>query len=166
MGKHRAGASVILISPSRTKLRYAARLGFSAESAKCSNNIAEYEAVLLGLQKLRALGVRNCILNTDCKIVASQIEKECIARDPTLERYLDQVRRMETFFKGFTVEFIERSKNSKADELAKAAAKNTCIPPDVFFQIMKDPSIKTIDQEPKMIHPIESLDWRSVIAGN
>ena len=79
---------------------------FSAESAKCSNNIAEYEAVLLGLRKLRALGVQSCVLNTDSKVVAGQIEKECLARDSTLEKYLDQVRRMETFFKGFTVEFI------------------------------------------------------------
>jgi ribonuclease HI len=43
------GAATILISPSGIKLRYATHLQFTAEMNKCSNNIAEYEAVLLGL---------------------------------------------------------------------------------------------------------------------
>jgi hypothetical protein len=40
-------------------------------------------------------------------VVTGQIEKECIAREPTLERYLALVRRMENYFKGFTIEYIE-----------------------------------------------------------
>jgi hypothetical protein len=52
----------------------------------------------------------------------SQIDKECTARDETLERYLAAVRRMENFFKGFTMEHIERAKNTEANELAKAVA--------------------------------------------
>jgi hypothetical protein len=39
-----AGAAVVLISPSKIKTCYAARLDFT-----CTNNIAEYEALLLGL---------------------------------------------------------------------------------------------------------------------
>jgi hypothetical protein len=50
-----AGAAAILKSPSGIRLRYAARLQFTAEVDKCSNNIAEYEAVLLGLHKLRGM---------------------------------------------------------------------------------------------------------------
>jgi hypothetical protein len=45
-------------------------------------------------------------------VVASQIEKECMARDTTLEKYLVVVQRMENYFKGFTVEYIERTKNT------------------------------------------------------
>jgi ribonuclease HI len=60
---------------------------FNNESDKCSNNIVEYEAILLGLRKLRAIGVQKCILRIDSKVVAGQIEKECIAWEPTLERY-------------------------------------------------------------------------------
>jgi ribonuclease HI len=93
----------ILKSPSEIKLRYAARLQFKAEEDKCSNNIAEYEAILLGFCKLRAMGVQRCILKIDSKVISSEIENECIARDETLERYLAAVRRMERFFKGFTV---------------------------------------------------------------
>jgi hypothetical protein len=42
-----AGDVAILKSPSGIKLRYAAQLQFMTEADKCSNNIAEYEAVLL-----------------------------------------------------------------------------------------------------------------------
>jgi ribonuclease HI len=69
------------MSPSGIKLRYAVQLQFIAEKDKCNNNIAKYEAVLLGLHKLRAMGVQYCTLKTDSKVVVSQIEKECMARE-------------------------------------------------------------------------------------
>jgi hypothetical protein len=68
-----------------------------------------------------------------------------MARDETLERYPAAIRRMERFFKGFTVRWIERTKNSEADELTKVAAKKIVIPPDVFYQVIKDPSVKTVE---------------------
>jgi hypothetical protein len=40
-------------------------------------------------------------------VVAGQIEKECIVKEPTLERYLGLVRRMVNYFIGFIVEYIE-----------------------------------------------------------
>jgi hypothetical protein len=52
-----AGAAAILTSPSGIKLRYVARLQFNSEADKCTNNIVEHEAILLGLWKLRANGV-------------------------------------------------------------------------------------------------------------
>jgi ribonuclease HI len=60
-GSTGAGATSILISPSGIKLRYAARLQFASETDKCTNNIVEYEAILLGLRKLRAIGVQICV---------------------------------------------------------------------------------------------------------
>jgi hypothetical protein len=50
-----------------------------------------------------------------------------------LERYLALVRRMESFFNGFTVEYIEHNKNIEANDLAKVAARNTLMSTDVFF---------------------------------
>jgi ribonuclease HI len=153
-----AGAATILTSPSGVKLRCAARLQFTAETSKCSNNIAKYEVVLLGLRKLRAMGVQHCILKTDFEVIVSQIENECMARDETLERYLAVVLRMENFFNGFTVQYIERTKNTEADELAKATAKKAVLPPDVFFQVIEDPSVKTIESELRMINIIQGED--------
>jgi hypothetical protein len=92
-------------------------------------------------------------------VVTGQIEKECIIREPTLERYLAMVRRMENFFKGFTVEHIDRNKNSEADELAKAAARNTPLAANVFLQVILDASIKTIEPEPKVINVVQGKDW-------
>jgi hypothetical protein len=43
-GTFGAGAAAILISPSKIRTSYAARLEFN-----CTNNIAEYEVLLLGL---------------------------------------------------------------------------------------------------------------------
>jgi ribonuclease HI len=56
-GSTGGGAAAILVSPSVIKLRYAARLHFTSETDKCTNNIAECEAILLGLRKLRAIDV-------------------------------------------------------------------------------------------------------------
>jgi ribonuclease HI len=96
-GATRAGAATILFSPSGIKLHYVARMQYNSKFDKCTNNIAEYEATLLGLCKLSAIEVQKCILHTDSKVVARQIEKRCSAREPTLERYLGLVRRMENY---------------------------------------------------------------------
>jgi hypothetical protein len=52
-GTFGAGVATVRVAPSKVKTCYAARLDFS-----CTNNIAEYEALLLGLQKLRPMGIR------------------------------------------------------------------------------------------------------------
>jgi hypothetical protein len=79
-GNTGARNSAILISPSGMKLRYAAWLQFTKETDKCINNIAEYELVLLGLWKLNH--------KQYSKVIVGQIDKECLARDGILEKYL------------------------------------------------------------------------------
>jgi ribonuclease HI len=69
------GAATIPISPSGVKLCYAARLQFNNKAGKCTNNIAEYEAILFGLRKLMVIGVQRCTIHTDSKVVVGQIEK-------------------------------------------------------------------------------------------
>jgi hypothetical protein len=96
-------------------------------------------------------------------VVAGQIDKECIAKEPTLERYLALIRRMENYFNGFTVEYIERAKNTKADELAKVVARNTPLLADVFLQVISDASIKTVEPEPRVINLIQDKDWHAPI---
>jgi ribonuclease HI len=126
-----AGAVAIITSPIGVKYRYAARLSFALESDRCTNNIAEYEAVILGLRKLRALGVTTCIVKTDSKVVDGQVEKEYTTKDPALMQYLTTVRSLEKQFKGFTLQHVDRARNEEADALAKAAAKGETLPSDV-----------------------------------
>jgi hypothetical protein len=92
------------------------------------------------------------------KVVSSQIEKECITREPTLKKYFALVKRMKKNFMCFTVEYIERNKNTKADKQAKAVAHNTPLPADVFFHVIEDASVKTVLPEPKLINAIEGED--------
>jgi hypothetical protein len=48
-GSIRVGAVAILVAPYGIKLCYAARLHFTSETDKCTNNITEHEVILLGL---------------------------------------------------------------------------------------------------------------------
>jgi ribonuclease HI len=81
-----AGATVVLVAPSKVRTCYPVKLDFS-----CTNNIAEYEALLLGLWKLKAMGIRRVVLKTDSQVISGHVDKSCRARDPKLEKYLDTV---------------------------------------------------------------------------
>jgi ribonuclease HI len=78
----------------------------------CTNNIAEYEALLLGLWKLKAMGIRRAILRTDSQVISGHVDKSSKARDPKLEKYLDTIRRLEASLEGFSVKNIPRGEMS------------------------------------------------------
>jgi hypothetical protein len=46
---------------------------------------------------------------------------------------------------------IPRAKNSKVDELAKAAAQANTLPSDVFYETLHQPSIELNAKPPKLI---------------
>jgi ribonuclease HI len=128
-GAFGVGAAAVLVAPSKVKTCYAVKLDFS-----CTNNIAEYEALLLGLRKLRAMGIRRDILKTDSQVIAGHVDKNSKARDSKLERYLDTVRRLEASFEGFSVKNIPRGENEHADLLAKSAAQGLPYPRKYFLK--------------------------------
>jgi hypothetical protein len=41
----------------------------------------------------------------------------------------------------------------------KVASRNTLLSADVFFQVISDLSIKTVEVEPRVINLIEGEDW-------
>jgi hypothetical protein len=102
-GTFDVGAAAVLVAPSKVRTCYAARLDFS-----CTNNIVEYEALLLGLRKLKAMGIRRAILKTDSQVISGHVDKSIKARDLKFEKYLDTVRRLEVSFEGFSVKNIPR----------------------------------------------------------
>jgi hypothetical protein len=79
------------------------------------------------------MGVHNYILKTNSTVIVSRIEKECMARDATVERYLAIIRRMENNLKRFPIKYVERIKNTEVDELAKVATRKTLLQLDVCF---------------------------------
>jgi ribonuclease HI len=141
-GAFGARAAAVLMAPSKVKTCYAVKLNFS-----CTNNIAEYEALLLGLQKLRAMGIRRAILKTDSQVIAGHVDKSSKARDPKLEKYLDTVRRLEASFEGFSVKNIPKGENEHVDLLAKSAAHGLPLPSEVFFETIKAPSVELMERE-------------------
>jgi hypothetical protein len=80
-GTFDVGADAVLVAPSKVRTSYVVKLDFS-----CTNNIAEYEALLLGLRKIKAMGIRRAILKTDSQVISGHVDKSSKARDPKLEK--------------------------------------------------------------------------------
>jgi ribonuclease HI len=125
-----SAAAAVLKSPSGIKLRYALRM----KCDNCTNNVAEYEGLLLALRKARAVGARRLVILTDSELVAGHIEKTYKAKKPDMMKYLQVVRSMEKFFIGITVRSFPRHYNKEADAIAKATALLEPLPPDVFYE--------------------------------
>ena len=77
------GVGVILFSPEKDILKYGVKLQFPT-----TNNEAKYEAILMGLQVAKALGVRNLKLNTDSKLMTKQMNSEYEVKEDKMKRYL------------------------------------------------------------------------------
>jgi ribonuclease HI len=162
-GRKGAGIAAIITSPAGVKLKYAARLDYSDPSDRCTNNTTEYEALLLGLRKVQALGASNFLVKCNVEVIKDHVEKESEAKESELIKYLAEVRKMERHFRGFTIEHLPRKRNGEADELAKKAARGEAMPPDVFFEIITAPSIRPDKQPLSTVSAIASLDWRALI---
>jgi ribonuclease HI len=135
-----AGAGLLFISPLGRHLRYVLRLHFPA-----SNNMAEYEALVNGLRITVELGVRRFDARGDSQLVINQVMKNSHCRDPKMEAYCDEVRRLEDKFYGLELNHIAGRYNETVDELAKIASGRTTVPPDVFSRDLYQPSVKTDD---------------------
>jgi ribonuclease HI len=157
-GTFGVGAAAVLVTPSKVRTCYAARLEFS-----CTNNIVEYEAPLSGLRKLKAMGIRRAILKTNSQVISGHIDKSSKARDPKLEKYLDTIQRLEASFKGFFVKNIPRGENEHTDLLAKSATQGLPLPSEVFFETIKAPSVEIMERAVLVISPVHSEDWRTEI---
>jgi ribonuclease HI len=142
-----AGAGLLFISPLGKHLRYVLRLHFPA-----SNNVAEYEALVNGLGIAIELGVWRLDARCDSQLIVDQVMKNSHCRDPKMEAYCDEVRRLEDKFYGLELNHIARRYNKTADELAKLASGRTTVPSDVFFRDLHWPSIK-IDDTPEPEEP-------------
>ena len=77
-----AGAGLLFISPLGVHMRYVIRLYFAT-----SNNVAEYEALVNGLQIAIELGVRCLDVRGDSQLVINQVMKESNCHDLKMEAY-------------------------------------------------------------------------------
>jgi ribonuclease HI len=145
-----AGAGLLFVSPLGKHLRYVLRLHFPA-----SNNVAEYEALVNGLRIAIELGVRRLDARGDSQLVIDQVMKNSHCRDPMMEAYCDEVRRLEDKFYGLELNHIARLYNETTDELAKIASGRTTVPPDVFSRDLHQPSVKIDDTPEPETHSVQ-----------
>nr|XP_009388363.1 PREDICTED: uncharacterized protein LOC103975179 [Musa acuminata subsp. malaccensis] len=112
-----ASAGLVLVTPDGRSIERSFRFGFRA-----TNNEAEYEALLAGLQLALEMRVTDIRVITDSQLVARQLDGEYEARDPTMAKYLAQVRSLTARFTHFELSNVPRRENQRADTLAKLAS--------------------------------------------
>ena len=54
---------------------------------KCTNNMAEYEALILGLKLVRNLGAKRVSVMGDSELIVKQIDVVYMTKDPRLSCY-------------------------------------------------------------------------------
>ena len=90
------------------------RFGFTA-----SNNEAEYEVVIAGLNLAHSLEIDQLEVYSDSKLVVRQIEDTYEAKSKRMILYLKRVRDLVKNFMMVQVRHIPRTENSQVDALAK-----------------------------------------------
>ena len=88
----------------------------------CSNNVVEYNALLIGLPLAYENGVRYLEAYGDSKLIINQVKGEYEVRHEDLVPYYHAVIKMANLFDGFYIGHVSRSQNTKADALAALAA--------------------------------------------
>lgn len=86
-----------------------------------TNNVAEYNALVYGLQEALMLGAEEVILNLDSELVAQQLKGEFRVKDAKIKSLFDQAIHLLNGFKKFDIIHISRDKNKEADKLANKA---------------------------------------------
>jgi hypothetical protein len=62
-------------------------------------------------------------------------------RDPKMEAYCEEVRRLEDKFYGLELNHIAHRYNEAADELTKIMSSRATVPPDIFARDLCQPSV-------------------------
>lgn len=93
-----------------------------------TNNVAEYRAVLRGLEEAKRLGAQEVEIRTDSELVARQLAGRYRVRDPELRRWFEAVQRYMRAFREVQVRSVPRSENARADRLARLALSGVTDP--------------------------------------
>lgn len=130
-----AGIATILVSPKGQQILHTACLEFPS-----TNNVIEYEALLLVLHKTKALGAQRIVVKSDYHLMAGHIDMSLQARDSEMTRYLAAVWVLVKHFLGIPVQATPHGKNVATDEPTKMASSAQPPPTNVFYEVFKIPS--------------------------
>jgi len=91
---------------------------------RCTNNMAEYEALLLGLKLVKSLQAIKVSIQGDSDLVIQQVKGNFVTNDKRLRSYRSVVAEIRSFFSEFQITKISRTHNLHAHSLATFAS--TC----------------------------------------
>ncbi|XP_050909265.1 uncharacterized protein LOC127123042 [Lathyrus oleraceus] len=111
------GIGAVVITPHGSRIPFTARLTF-----KCTNNMAEYEAYIMGLEEAIDLRLKNLDVYRDSALAVNQIKGEWKTLQIGLIPYKDYARRLSTFFNKIELHYIPHEENQMADALDTLAS--------------------------------------------
>ena len=113
--RHAGGVGVVTQTPKGDKIECMIRLDFPT-----TNNETEYEAMVAGLDFIKAAGAENIILHYDSQVITSQINSDYECRNERMKKYLEEVKYR---IDGFEVRIIQipMKENECVNCLAKVA---------------------------------------------
>ena len=116
LNQHVGSAGVVIQTPEWDKIECMIRLDFPT-----TNNEAEYEALMAGLDLAKAAGAENMIVHCNSQVITSQIKGDYECRNERMKKYLEE---MKNRISSLEVKFVQipREENKCADRLAKAAS--------------------------------------------
>ena len=125
-----------------------------------TNNKAEYEAVLSGLDLSKAARAELAVIHYDLQVVVGHINRDYEAKGERMKEYLSMVK--SKMSEEFLVKFVQipREENEQVDRLAKAASVECMdIPGQILSFIQYSPTIDKV--EVQVIPP--GGDWMTPI---
>ena len=86
-----------------------------------TNNVAEYRALLRGIERATELGASELELVGDSELVVKQVRGEYKVKDPNLKALHAQVRSALTGVDSWRIRNVPREQNAEADRLVNEA---------------------------------------------
>jgi ribonuclease HI len=93
----------------------------SRRLADTTNNQAEYLAVIAALEKAISLRTRKVLLKSDSELVVNQINGKYKIKNTALRPLYQRIVQLAGTLESFTVSYIPRERNTRADALANQA---------------------------------------------
>ena len=111
-----AGIGVVILDANRKKIKEVWKY-----IGEATNNIAEYTALIHGLEEAAKLAADDVIINMDSELVVCQLNGEYKVKDPGMKELFEKAVTVLKNFKSFEIKHIERAKNKEADKLVNKA---------------------------------------------
>ena len=88
---------------------------------RATNNVAEYEGLLMGLEALLQLGQKNIVVQSDSELMVRQLNGEYRVKDAKLKTLFDRAQHLLRQFPSYRILHVRREMNKLADRLANLA---------------------------------------------